>query len=300
MPSGPDVRVSVIVIGYAPPPLLARCLTALRQQRAQRPDVEVLVVAHAAHKGDSFAPVKAQFPDMTWVDAPAEHNVARLRGLGIARSRAPVVVLLEGDCTPATGWLDRLVTLEPAGAIGGAIEPSDFRRAIDWAAYFAEFAPFMAPLPPQPPQLPGTNVVYRRAALPDPAKLESEGLYETFVNADIGTGTALATDSSLVVLHQRTWRAGDVMSTRYHHGRGFGGLRLRGQPFVKRLPYLAIALALPALLIARVFREVLGRRRFVGRAVTALPWIVVLSACWSFGEFMGYAAGPGSSLEKWR
>lgn len=298
MPSSPDVRVSVVVIGYAPPELLARCLGALRAQR--RADAEILVVAHASHKGESFAPVRAQFADMSWIDAPVEHNVARLRGLGIARSRAPVVALLEGDCVPAPGWMDRLVTVAPQSALGGAIEPSDFARAIDWAAFFAEFAPFMPPLPATPEQLPGTNVVYRRSALPDPATLEAEGMYETFVNAAISAHGPLTSDSSLVVLHQRTWRIGDVMSTRYHHGRGFGGLRLRGQAFVKRLPYLGVSLALPALLVLRVMRDVFSRGKYSARGVIALPWIVVLSVCWAFGEFMGYAAGPGTSLEQWR
>ncbi|HKS05486.1 MAG TPA: glycosyltransferase family 2 protein [Gemmatimonadaceae bacterium] len=298
MPSSPDTRVSVVVIGYAPPELLARCLAALRSQR--RADAEVLVVAHVSHKGESFAAVRAQFADMDWIDAPPDHNVARLRGLGIARSRAPVVALLEGDCVPAPDWLERLTAVTPASALGGAIEPSDFARAIDWAAFFAEFAPFMAPLPAAPEQLPGTNVVYRRSALPDPAKLEAEGMYETFVNAAIASGGPLASDSALVVLHQRTWRVGDVLSTRYNHGRGFGGLRLRGQSFVKRVPYMAISLALPALLIVRVLRDVFSRSKYNARAIVALPWIVVLSLCWAFGEFMGYAAGPGTSLEKWR
>jgi hypothetical protein len=125
-------------------------------------------------------------------------------------------------------------------------------------------------------------------------------MYETFVNAAISARGPLTSDSSLVVLHQPTWRIGDVMSTRYHHGRGFGGLRLRGQPFMKRLPYLGVSLALPALLVLRVMRDVFSRGKYMARAVMALPWIVVLSVCWAFGEFMGYAAGPGTSLEQWR
>src|SRR5688572_33452232 len=133
MPSAPKVRVSVVVVGYAPPKLLQRCLTALREQSTDRPDVEVLVVSHKAHQGESFTQVRALFPEFPWIAAPTEHNVARLRGLGIARSRGAIVALLEGDCVPADGWLARLATLEPAAALGGAIEPGAFRRGIDWA-----------------------------------------------------------------------------------------------------------------------------------------------------------------------
>jgi len=300
MPSNPDPRVSIVVVGYAPAPLLARCLAVLSEQQARYPDAELLVVAHAEHKGTLLDPVRARFPAIPWIVAPVDHNVARLRGLGIARSRGAVVALLEGDCIPADDWLGRVAQLAPAVALGGAVEPGDFRRGLDWAAYFAEFSQFMAPLPERPAQLPGTNVAYRRAALPDTATLEGEGLYETFLNADLGARAALATDSALVVRHERTWRPADLLATRYHHGRGFGGLRVRGQPPVKRMAYLGLAVLLPFVLVARVLRNVGRRRRLIGRALASLPWIALLSASWSIGEFAGYAAGPGSSLEKWR
>ncbi len=299
MPSTREVRVSVVVIGYAPAALLSRCLAELREQQKGRGDTELLVVAHPEHQGTSFAPVRAQFPDITWVDAPVEHNVARLRGLGIARAMAPVIALLEGDCIPAAGWLDRLVTVEPVGGVGGAIDPGNFRSGVDWAAYFCEFAPFMSPLPRVPKQLPGTNVVYRRAALPPASLLEAEGLFETFLNADLGAD-ALATDSGLVVHHERTWQLGLALATRFHHGRVFAALRVRGWPLSKRAPYLGLAVALPIVLIARVFGEVWRRRRLRGRAILTMPWIVALSASWALGEFAGYAAGAGSSLDKWR
>src|SRR5215510_1914695 len=300
MPSGPEIKASVVVIGYAPADLLARCLAALRAQHAECPDTEVLVVAHPTHQRTALAPLKARFPEFEWLDASAEHNVARMRGLGIARSRGPVVALLEGDCLPQSDWLARLTQLTPSAAVGGAVEPGAFRRALDWAAYFCEFARYMLPLPPAPTHLPGANVAYRRASLPDPTRLEAEGFYETFVNAAIGTGAALASDPTLIVRHERTWRAETVLATRFHHGRGFAALRVRGRPARQRLPYLALAMALPPILVARVLRETVRRRRLIGRAVRAMPWIVALSVGWSLGEFAGYLAGPGASLERWR
>jgi len=300
MLSGPEIRVSVVVIGYAPADLLARCLALLRSQVTERRDTEVLVVAHPTHQGSSLAPLKGQFPEFNWIDAPPTHNVARMRGLGIARSQGSVVALLEGDCMPSPGWLGHLTQMKPAAAVGGAVEPGAFRRGVDWAAYFCEFAKYMLPLPPAPTQLPGANVVYRRAALPDPARLEAEGFYETFVNAGIGSGAALTSDSALVVQHERTWRAGVALATRFHHGRGFAALRLRGRPARQRVPYLALAALLPLVLVARVLGETVRRRRLVGRALVVLPWIVALSVSWALGEFAGYAAGPGTSLDRWR
>lgn len=298
-PSGPEVRTSVIVIGYAPADLLERCLGVLRAQHADHPDAEVLVVAHPSHQGTSFAPVRERFPDVRWLDASPEHNVARMRGLGIARSRGDVVALLEGDCMPAPGWLRRVSELRPVAAVGGAIEPGTFVRGVDWAAYFCEFAQFMAPLPATVAQLPGTNVVYRRAALPAAERLEAEGMFETFLNATLGAD-ALSSDSSLLVRHERRWRRGAAIATRFHHGRVFAALRVRGAPLARRVSFVPLALALPVVLAARVFREVIGRRRYVRQALRSAPWIAGLSIAWAAGELAGYVAGAGSSLDKWR
>jgi glycosyltransferase involved in cell wall biosynthesis len=299
MPSASDPRVAVIVIGYSPPELLARCLAELRAQMAERNEAEMVVVAHASHQGCSFENVRSQFSEFTWVQASDALNVARLRGLGMAHSTAPVVAFLEGDCIPGPGWLARLRDVDPVGALGGAIEPHDFRRALDWAAYFCEFGKFMAPLPSSPTQLPGTNVVYRRAALPDARRLAMDGLFETFLNASLGR-EALAADATLIVRHERTWRAWSALATRFHHGRVFAALRVRGLSVAQRAPYLALALLLPAVLVARVLGQPLRRGRYVTRALAAMPWIAVLSASWAIGELAGYAAGPGESLERWK
>lgn len=291
---------SVVVIAYAPANLLTECLNALRTQTQGHSNIEVLVVAPAMHMGQPLGEVRLLVPDFAWIDAPSGYNVAHMRGLGIAKSSAPIVALIEGDCLPSTNYVAQLLVQNPVAATGGAVEPAHFTRSIDWAAYFCEFAKFLQPLPAHVNQLPGANVVYRRSALPNPMQLEREGLYETFVNAALGNGDVRAYDSQLVVVNQRTWRTRVAISTRYHHGRGFASLRVHQYPIAKRVPYMGLALLLPLVLSARVLTEMWRRRRFVGRSLIVLPWIVVLSCSWALGEFMGYAAGPGSSLDNWR
>ncbi len=293
-----EIRASIVVIAYAPPDILGRCLSALRDQRGAGGDVEILVVAHPSHQGESFDEVKARFPDCNWVEATQHHNVARMRGLGVAKSTGPLIALLEGDCVPASGWLDALSLVTPLGAVGGAVEPGDFSRGADWAAYFAEFGRYMLPLPESTSQLPGANVVYLRAALPDARQLESEGFYETFINANISDSHP--TNSGLIVRHERTWTLRGILATRFNHGRSFASLRTRGRPLAERIPFMLLTLALPLVLVARVTLEPFKRGRLVTRTILTLPWIVALSVSWSAGELAGYAAGPGSSLDKWR
>ena len=300
MPFGPDPCLSVVVIGYAPADLLGRCLAELRSQAAERTDVEVLVVAQRSHQGSVLTPLRDQFPGFSWIEASSAHNVARMRGLGIARSRAPVVALLEGDCLPTEDWLARAAQSDPEAALGGAVEPGAFAHAVDWAAYFCEFARYMLPLPPHTAQLPGANVLYRRQRLPNPGRLETEGFYETFVNATIAGGAGHPTDAALVVRHQRTWATAVIVATRFHHGRGFAALRTQGKSQLQRVPFMVLAVALPFVLVARVLAEPLKRRRHMGRALLALPWIIALSFSWGLGELAGYAAGAGKSLDQWR
>jgi hypothetical protein len=57
---------------------------------------------------------------------------------------------------------------------------------------------------------------------------------------------------------------------------------------------------LPALIVYRVTKNVIGRRRHVGLFVKALPLVVLFSVMWAIGEFVGYLAGPGDSLVKIR
>ena len=294
--------VSVVVIGYSPVERLVSCLSALDAQRSELGGMaEVIAVGRWEARVDVGPSVQLRFPGITWVSAPPDYNVARMRGLGIARSHGSTVALLEDDCVPGPGWLRRLADAPPDGAVGGAIEPGDLRRAVDWAAYFCEYGAYMAPLPRTPRQLPGTNVAYRRAVLPDAHRLETEGLYETFIHQHLRqAGLPVRADSGLVVRHERSWGAQAILATRYHHGRGYAGLRLASRPWWARLPYLALALVLPAVLTGRVAGEILRRRRVLGRAVRALPWVVALSLSWSLGELVGYAAGPGGSLARWR
>jgi glycosyltransferase involved in cell wall biosynthesis len=300
MRSGSDPRVSVLVIGYGPTLLLGECLAALTEQARGRTDVEVVVVAHATHQASPLAPLQDRFPDLKWIVPPPSFNVARMRGTAIAHSRGEFVVLLEGDCIPEPGWLVRLAGLEPQGAVGGPVEPGGFRQLHDWAAYFCEFAPFMAPLLRAPDRLPGTNVMYRRDLLPEATLLRSEGFYESFYHDTLWRSGGLDGDSALIVRHERRWNAKQLLATRFHHGRGYAGLRTAGRSLAARFPFLMLALLLPPVLSYRVVAEVVRRRRLVGRLLASLGWIVVLSTSWSLGELVGYAAGPGDSLDRWR
>jgi hypothetical protein len=302
IPAGRPPVLSVVVVAFNTTALLERCLDSLERQTV-RDGVEILV----ARPWDAPAPpnaVTARFRRARWVRDPGAQTVPQLRGLGIAESRGTIVALLEDDCVAPETWCAALLDAHRGAcvAVGGAVEPGDYAALLDWAMYFLEYVRFMQPLPSSASEgLPGTNVSYKRGAVLPHLQADGIGFYEVFVHAALlQAGLPVKLDPALVVYNVNSWKVARAVRSRFHHGRGFAAVRVGGRPLARRLPFLAIAAVLPVVQIARTAREVVSRRRRLGRLAAALPWIVVLSVSWSLGEFAGYLMGPGGSLAQWR
>jgi glycosyltransferase involved in cell wall biosynthesis len=302
-------RLSVIVISFSAPPLLERCLLSLQRQ-TMKEGVEILVVTRPATDDLDTKWLRDMFSWAKWIEAPRGANVPQMRSVGLAESQGEIVALLEDDClTPETWCADLLQAHDdPAVAIGGGIEPGGYRRGLDWAAYFCEYGKFIHPMPDGPTAvLPGTNVSYKRAALLQLLAAENHGpnteagFHEAFVHQRmIHQGQTLKADARLMIYNVNSRPITEIVPNRFHHGRGFGAMRVEGKTLWQRLPYLGIAVCLPPVQVWRILRVVLARKRHQRQALQALPWIGLLCLSWSAGEFMGYAFGPGNSLRQWR
>ena len=297
----PPTALSIIVISFSRPAILERCLTALVRQAAPL-GAEILVVRRSLETGPGL---RERFPEVRWIEAADDAAVPHMRSLGIGSSTGAIVALLEDDCLIGAGWTPAVLSAhrEPWAAVGGAIEPGEYRKALDWAVYFCEYARFMGPFAGPVAVLPGNNLSYKRAAL---ATLGLEvggehGFHEIFANARLReSGHALVAAPEVIVFNINSWSRDRVTRVPYHHGRGYAGIRVAGRPVAVRLAFAALAMVLPAVQIGRLSREIAGRRRFVGRFVRALPWILVFAVSWSAGEWMGYLFGPGASVQRWR
>ncbi len=298
MNAGP--RLSVVVVSFSPPAVRAQCLTALSSQAAGG-DVEILVVGHACDRDEKGASLQARFPHVKWLATPAHDTVPRRRSLGITQSRGEIVALLEDDCVVTEDWCSSVITAHsgPFVAIGGPIEPGDYRSGFDWAVFFCEYGRFMMPFTGHVPALPGNNVAYKRSVLM-PLNAD-EGFYEVFTHEQWRQqGHTLLAEPKMAVRNIGSWSRQHTLRSAYHHGRAFGGMRVEGQPGWRRLSYAALAVCLPLLQVARVVRHVLSRKRHVPALLRALPWIGLFTVSWSWGEFLGYLLGAGRSTEEWR
>jgi hypothetical protein len=303
--------LSVVIVSYSPAPSLHLCLTALDGQR-HRLGIEVLVIRGEPLPDEVEEALAARFPDVRMIAAPAKSTVPWMRAMGILDSRGEVVALLEDDCIPDPGWLSALAAAHagPEAAVGGCIAPGRYGRALDWAVYFTEYGRFMPPLTPgRAGALPGTNVAYKRSALGSLAEawqrssadVRGSGLYEAFLHQELlRTGAGLKADPRLLVTNVSSWETSRALRSRFHHGRGFAGLRVAAGPPGRRLLFLLGTPALPFLQLARIGWRVARGRTYLKQFLFALPWIFLNSLAWSVGEGAGYLLGPGSSLRQWR
>ena len=77
-------------------------------------------------------------------------------------------------------------------------------------------------------------------------------------------------------------------------------MRVAGRRGPVRLLFAAMVPLLPMLQFIRIAKLVASRSRKYGKLARAFPWLVLLLVSWSLGEMIGYLAGPGDSLSKWR
>ena len=296
--------LSVVVVAHARrTDLLLQCLRAL----AAQPDpacMEVLVVSPIpVGPAGEFQALAARFPGSVTVIEAAGLTIPHMRRVGIAHARGDVVALIEDDCIVAPGWAAVVLDAHRGEyvAVGGAVEPGSYTRSLDWAAFLSDYARFMLPFGRgENSRLPGNNVSYKRVVIDELLAMTAEsGLQETFVHEKWhADGKLMLAEPDAVVRNEHRWHVRDVIAVPFHHGRAFGGQRSHDWNAIRRAVFALGSVALPALHVARIVGR--GRRHPRVPVMRALPWLCVFGMSWAVGECLGYAAGPGSSLERWQ
>ena len=59
-----------------------------------------------------------------------------------------------------------------------------------------------------------------------------------------------------------------------------------------------MSLALPALLLARSFRNFMRKKQFLRHFTWALPYMTIFALIGTCGELVGYVRGPGNALAR--
>jgi glycosyltransferase involved in cell wall biosynthesis len=294
------VRLSVVIAAWNGKDAVERCLRSLECD-TQAADTEVIVVTN--FESGTREMVREQFPCVRHVSLPLAATVPQLRSRGIEHSQGEIVALAEDHCTFQAEWCSAVKKAHdlPYGAIGGGVENASGGRALDWAVYFYDYGKFMLPLTAGvAPSLSGNNVSYKRTVLEEVKETFRDGFFEPFTHGEIvRRGHALYLTPAVVVYNRRNHQTREAVAQAYHLARGYAGKRMANAGLVRRAAFVAGSLILPFLLPARIVIRTVRKRRLIGKLVGSLPFLLLLTSSWSFGEFCGYLAGEGHSSEKW-
>ncbi len=281
--SSAEPAVSV-VIGSNAPGALPACLSALEPQR----DGAQVLVCEGEPSGDEL---HTRFPWATFVSVPGA-LVPELWREGIDRSQGRVVALTISQMIPAEDWLASIVgTHEEHDAVGGAIDPGDGLRLVDWAEYFCRYARDMRPFRPSDDvDLAGDNVAFKRDLLERHHEDLRTGYWEPVLHPVLRReGVVLWHTPEVVVRQGRSAGFTAFARQRLEHGRRYG--HQRGEHFsrIRNLIGVLAAPIVPFLMTLRVLRQVMDKGRFRRRAFLALPIIFAFNVVWAYAEARGHA-----------
>lgn len=242
---------------------------------------------------------RARYPHLRVIHRPGA-SVFQLRTACVGAAAGAVVAITEDHCVAAPDWCARILAAHrehpEAAAIGGAVENGATATTIDWASFFLVNGASM------PPVRAGVrraialqaNCSYKRSALSDDAA--ELGLMEWLLNEDLhARGAVLRTDGRILVEHVQSLGVAATCRIHYDDGRTIAAFRLARIGSLERAVRLAACILMPPLLTARAAFRVLAKQRRVGRLLTALPWMLVLTSCKAWGNFHGFLFGAGSS-----
>ncbi|MGE5834625.1 MAG: hypothetical protein ACM4AI_09120 [Acidobacteriota bacterium] len=305
-----DLRLSVVLTVVDGGDALRRCLRALLSQQ-NAPSMEILVPydstvpAVASIVADVSRDAAASSAIVRTLDlgrletrrdresAGGQHElIDRRRSAGLAAARGEIVAIVEDRGVPRADWAAAAVGLHDRhsnGAIGGAVE-NGRDAMLNWAVYLCDFARY------QPPFAAGSrryvsdvNVAYKRRALEQTRDIWRDRFHEPWVHSALErSGETLFLSPDLVVHQVRDGLSlASLLRERIAWGRLFGALRARHAPLRRRLTWVALSPAVPAVLFARILRGRGSKPPAAGRLLLLTPITLLLLSAWAAGEAMG-------------
>lgn len=262
---------------------LEACLDSLAPQRD---GAEVIVCAPQP----SPPSLRERFDWARFVDCGGG-RVPHLWEQGIRRSTGNIVAITNSTMVPASDWIEVLKAEHGDwDAVAGAIDPGAALRVSDWAEYFCRYSSDMLPFDGHECEdLPGDNASYKREMLERTEHSYRDGFWEPEVHRSmLAQGARLWHSPALVVRQGRSGGVRAFTRQRLAHGRAHGAQRGARFGVARNVAGVMAAPLVGSLLTARILRAVSARGRMRGRAILALPLILLFNVAWSLGEARGH------------
>jgi len=290
-------KVSVVIASIVGPPFIDECVASVVNQKGA-PEYEVIV--SDCRGPENVARLRARFPQVRFVESAQRETVPRLRRLGVERAEGEFIAVIEEHCLAREDWVATLVAAFQPGyvAVGGPIFDYNYRRLRDWVTYFIEYNSYMPPWPDaDTTNLNGANLAYRREALLNNLELLDHGYWEATLHPKLlNEGGRFRSVPQAVVYHRGPFDYFYYVRQRYLFSRAFAGARRNELDSKRRLIYLLAAPLLPFVLYARIGQRVWEKKQRVSKFVACSPLLLPALVVYVFGEWMGYAFGPGKAL----
>jgi len=304
MTSSP-IELSVVVIAGPRLREASLVLAALDVQNRSKA-LELIIV--------EVLPVAAKLP------APARVRTIRLpahdaaswgqaRALGTRAATAPIVAFLEDHCYPAPGWAEALIEAHrhPWEAVGYAFTCANPETWVARSTFMLEYGPWAAPQPDGPRSaVSGNNISYKREFL-----LGLDETLDCLLEADFvlhewcrqAGGISLGLAGSARAAHECFRSTSRLCRSSYRNGRRLAALRstvLRWSGPRRVFTGLAAPVVLPLLKPLRLGRAAWRQRELRRPFLSALPLLLLGSACAAAGESAGYLFGPPQPGDGWK
>jgi hypothetical protein len=279
---------------------LRPCLSALAQQ-VDAPPFEIVVPHHPSLVG--LEELRQDFPQVrflrigdltryTGLPGNREHH-NELRARGIAAARGQIVALIEDHGVADPHWCARLCSAHaaPVAAVGGPIE-NGVQRLLNWAVYFCDFGQYHNPAEPlETFVISDANVSFKRSALESIRPVWRDVFHEGAVNHVLQMrGERMILSPDIPVCQNRLrLDLGTAIRERWVWGKSYGAGR--GLTGVSRLMWVALSLALPCLVLARLTAKIMAKRGQFGMFCRAFPITALLATTWCLGEMAAYVCG---------
>jgi hypothetical protein len=290
--------LSVVVITVYNSIHLSNCLNAIKHQ-VDPPELEIIAVCDDRVK--NVSEIKEKFPLVRFIHIAGIQTQEKLRSEGVTIATGKIIVLTVDHCTPEKHWCKRIMEQHaaPYAAVGGGLEIGDQpETAVNLAVHFYDYCNygyFQNPVIKRLSRnLSDANVSYKKEALERVAEYWQESFHVSFVNkALLDLGEKLLLSPDIIVYQNRSINLGRAVQVAYRRGRVFASKRIIGATLIERTFYSFFSLFLPILLLGRLFFNIFYKRVQLFSIARAFPFIVLFSALWSYGEFIGYITGKG-------
>jgi hypothetical protein len=266
---------------------------------SERDQMEIIVLDRRTD--ETARVIEERFPRVILFRGLTGRSIPELRWQGIQAAEGEIVAILEDHCMVTPAWASEIFRRSGAGfaVVGGPVENGSTERLMDWAFFLAEYGPCMPPLPEgETEAVPGNNAAYCRRLLPLDEQVWGV-MWESFLQKELRRrGLRIFLSKTMLIHHKKSFRLGEMLEQRFLYSRSFAAMRARTMRTAECWRFAIFSLALPPVLLWRIWQCISRKRRNQLEFFKGLPIIFLFVISWALGEMAGYVAGDGGSLAR--